>query len=200
MPGSAAATPTLAADSLLEHERVQDLVHEVHPPSDAHFTIEEIRGNDKLICFYTGFSSYKILLSFFQFLGPAVYELNYWGSKTSVHEPRKRKRLRKISPLNQFFMTLVKLRLNLKDSRSGLSFWGLRSFCFKVHNHMDLFYVPTSERSRLDAIDRASSRYSSSHISREVPKYSMPVRYIWRHQQTFACSRQPGAAISITIL
>lgn len=155
MPGSAAATPTLAADSLLEHERVQDLVHEVHPPSDAHFTIEEIRGNDKLICFYTGFSSYKILLSFFQFLGPAVYELNYWGSKTSVHEPRKRKRLRKISPLNQFFMTLVKLRLNLKildlAFRFGVSAASASRYittwiCFMYQHLKEVDWMPSIEQ------------------------------------------------------
>ena len=45
----------------------------------AKFSIEQIKHDDELVYFYTGFNSYKIYLAFFQFLGPAVSKLNYTG-------------------------------------------------------------------------------------------------------------------------
>ena len=87
-----------------------------------HFRIEDIQDNDKLIRFYTGFVSFVVFLAFFEFLGPVVNHLNYWGSKEGI---RKRHRKRKLDPRNQLFLTLVKLRLNLKLTdlafRFGLS-------------------------------------------------------------------------------
>lgn len=47
----------------------------------------------------------------FEFLGPVVYELNYWGAKEVDH---KRKYSMKLDPIDQFFLMLVKLKLNLK--------------------------------------------------------------------------------------
>ena len=81
------------------------------PQSEGPFRIEQIKSDDKLIRFYTGFMSYVIFLTFFEFLGPAVNDLNYWGSKESQH---KCHRTRKLDPMNQLFLMLVKLKLNLK--------------------------------------------------------------------------------------
>ena len=75
------------------------------------FRIEDILGDDKLVSFYTGFISYRVFSAFFEFLGPVVDNLNYWGDRERV---RKKNRPRKLSPKNQFFLTLVKLKLNLK--------------------------------------------------------------------------------------
>ena len=52
-----------------------------------HFRIENIASNDS---FYTGFPSYQVFLCFFEFLGPSVHCLNYWGDKDT--QPRQRKR------------------------------------------------------------------------------------------------------------
>ena len=52
-----------------------------------------------------------VFLAFFEFLGPVVEHLNYWGSKEGV---RQRHRPRKLDAKNQLFLTLVKLKLNLK--------------------------------------------------------------------------------------
>ena len=43
----------------------------------AFFRVEKIAENDSLIRFYTGFISFEILLTFFEFLGPAVHKLRY---------------------------------------------------------------------------------------------------------------------------
>ena len=37
-----------------------------------HFQIEDIAHDDKLVRLYTGFISYMVLISFFEFLGPSV--------------------------------------------------------------------------------------------------------------------------------
>ena len=93
-----------------------------HRDSKHYFWIEDIQGDDKLLCFYTGFTSFKIFMAFFEFLGPAKEHLNYWGEKTIPH---KRSCIRKLDTKTQLFLTLVKLRLNLKlkdlSFRFGLS-------------------------------------------------------------------------------
>ena len=45
------------------------------------FCIEQIQHDDKLVQFYTGFSSFRLFLAFFELLGPAVDHLYFWGSK-----------------------------------------------------------------------------------------------------------------------
>ena len=75
---------------------------------------------DKLIRFYTGFVSYDVFLSFFNFLGPVVNELRYQGKKGGQdlrHHPRM------LDPINQLLLTPVKLKPKLKDLsfRFGIS-------------------------------------------------------------------------------
>ena len=117
------------------------------------FTIEEIQHDDKLVCFYTGFVSYKIYLAFFNFLGPAVDKLNYWGCK--YPGPKKRQRVMKLSPMNQLFMTLVKLRLNLKVldlafrfgiSPASVSRYFTTWICFLYHHLKEIDWMPSVEQ------------------------------------------------------
>jgi hypothetical protein len=63
-----------------------------------YFRLEQVKHDDKLIRFYTGFVSYAVFLSFFNFLGPAVNELHYRGEK---ERKGLRHRVRKLDPLNQ---------------------------------------------------------------------------------------------------
>ena len=79
---------------------------------NAPFRVECIANDDKLIKLYTGFTTYSVFVAFFSFLGPSVNELTYWGDKESTGV---RHRQRKLSPFNQFFMTLIKLKLNLRN-------------------------------------------------------------------------------------
>ena len=75
------------------------------------FRVEQIL-DDSLIKFYTGFASYTLFLSFFEFLGPSMYRLNYWGD--GERKTSRRRKNTALTPLNQYFLTLVKLRLNLQ--------------------------------------------------------------------------------------
>ena len=74
------------------------------------FRLSVIAHSDYLVHFYTGFQSYDLLLTFFDFLGPVVNRLVYWWSK----EKTSRKIKTKLDPLNQLFLMLIKLQLNLR--------------------------------------------------------------------------------------
>ena len=82
-----------------------------------YFRLQDISNNDSLVRFYTGFYTYETLLTFYDFLGPSVNSLTYWGSKST-----KTKRQMKLDPLNQLFMTLMKLRLNVRERDLGQRF------------------------------------------------------------------------------
>ena len=118
----------------------------------AHFGVDQIKHDDHLISFYTGFSSYVTLMAFFQFLGTAVNKLHYWGTKA---HPRKRHRSTKLAPVDQLFMTLVKLRLNLKTKdlafRFGVSPAAVSRYittwiCFLYQHLKEIDWMPTVEQ------------------------------------------------------
>lgn len=120
--------------------------------SKRYFRIEDIQDDDKLLRFYTGFTSFKIFMAFFEFLGPAKEHLNYWGEKAVTHQ---RNRIRKLDTKNQLFLTLVKLRLNLKlkdlSFRFGLSTSQVSRYittwiCFLYHHLKEIDWMPSIDQ------------------------------------------------------
>ena len=100
-----------AHDEFLESENAQ-LKKQVSEKNTESFGIEQIRQDNRLVSFYTGFRSFSVFWgAFFYFLGLAVDKLTYWGRTSSS---RVCHRLTKVSPMNQLLMTLMRLRLNLK--------------------------------------------------------------------------------------
>ena len=81
------------------------------------FRLEDIAHSDQLIRCYTGFLSYVVLMAFFDFLGPAVNNIQYWGSKKGSSRRQK-----KLDPLNCLFLTLIKLHLNLTEQDLAFRF------------------------------------------------------------------------------
>ena len=63
-----------------------------------YFRVEDIQHNDKLVRFYTGFTSYAIFLAFFEFLGPVVDNRIYWGERRVFASDIVSA---KLSPMNQ---------------------------------------------------------------------------------------------------
>lgn len=63
------------------------------------YTVINFTNNDELIRLNTGFQSYEAFPAFFEFLGPAIHELKYWGEK---HYERKQQCKKKLSSLDQF--------------------------------------------------------------------------------------------------
>ena len=114
-----------------------------------YFRLEQVKHDDKLIRFYTGFVSYAIFLSFFNFLGPVVNELRYRGEKGGQG---LRHRVRMLDPINQLFLTLVKLKLNLKlkdlafrfgISPSAVSWYINTWICFLYHHLKEIDWTPS---------------------------------------------------------
>jgi len=116
------------------------------------FSIDQIKHNDHLVSFYTGFPSFAVFLEFYQFLGPAVDKLHYWGAKPDTG---KRHRSTKLTPMDQLFMTLVKLRLDLKFVDLAFRFnvsAGLISryfntwICFLYHHLKEIDWMPSTKQ------------------------------------------------------
>ena len=90
---------------------------------------------------------------FGEFLGPAIHNLKYLGeSERKTSRQRKKKAL---DPLNQLFLTLVKLRLNLKVKdlafRFGISTGMVSRYtttwiCFLYHHMKEINWTPTGDQ------------------------------------------------------
>ena len=140
----------IARIQFLEAENSK-LRHQLSQTGKSVFRIEQIMHDDSLVSLYTGFPSYAVLLAFFEFLGPAVHNLHYHGSKSKG----KRRRRTKLSPLNQFFMTMVKLKLDLNmldiSFRFGISSTSVSRYfitwvCFLYHHLNELNWYPSIEQ------------------------------------------------------
>ena len=66
------------------------------------FSIEQIKGDNKMIRFYTGFPSFLLLMICFKFLGAAVSNLSYGD-----HPKLAKGKPNKLSGLNEFFLMLL---------------------------------------------------------------------------------------------
>lgn len=82
-------------------------------------SVKEISNKQELIKLYTGFPSYEVFLAFYEFLGPSVSNLTYWGDKKSKS---LRKCHRKIESIDQLLLTLMKLKLNLRNKDLAFQF------------------------------------------------------------------------------
>lgn len=91
----------LTPDELVSNESVQCTLL-------GRFSIENIRTDPKAINYYTGFSNFDHFLFFFYCLGPAASDLK--------NQPTI------ISPLDQLFLTVIKLRQAKEDYELSLMF------------------------------------------------------------------------------
>ena len=83
------------------------------------FCMEGFIENNDAINFYTSFQTYSHLICF-NYLGNAVNHLNYRGSETSTSHRTKSQRA--LSPLNEFFLTLCRLRCGLLEQDLAFRF------------------------------------------------------------------------------
>ena len=113
------------------------------------------KGRDKDIQVYTGFATWDLFLLFFQSL--EVYDVNnlqYVGRERTFPDGKKRGPPRALDPLNEYFLTLVRLRLGLLEKdladRFGIS-QALVSVIFNtwlnlIYQHLSsLGFWPTRE-------------------------------------------------------
>ena len=82
------------------------------------FRLGSMEGDDDKITFYTGLPSYGSLIALYKFLGPAVDTLCYTTTKqpsSGSSTNSKRCRPRSLPPIEELFLTLVRLRLGLME-------------------------------------------------------------------------------------
>ena len=88
------------------------------------FSIDQIANDKKRVRFYTGFDDYDTLMICYRFLGPCVHHLQYWSKEIDQQkvalETRGAPRL--LSPLNEFFLVLCRLRLGLLEQDLAFHF------------------------------------------------------------------------------
>ena len=72
------------------------------------WTIDMYENDDKAILYYTGFDNYRHFNFVFDLLGPAAYELNF--------------RCDTLTPKDQFFLTMIKIRQAKEDVELSLFF------------------------------------------------------------------------------
>ena len=134
------------------------------------FQVEQIANNDDLIRFYTGFRSYSLFLLFFEFLGPATHQLEYWGD--AERKTSRRRKTRVLSPLNQYFLTLVKLRLNLRERDLAYRFGVSTAFvskifvtwvCFMYHQLREIDWTPSMEQVASTLPSAFQGKYSRTY-------------------------------------
>lgn len=89
-------------------------------PSESTFNFENCRQSNTAFKFYTGLTVAQFM-HLFASLGAAVYNLTYYGSKGTGKCKRKSATM-KILPLNQLFLTLVRLRVGLLHQDLGYRF------------------------------------------------------------------------------
>ena len=77
------------------------------------FSLENIGDDDGKVRFYTGFSTLAALMACFQFLDPSVTKLSYWPNTCETGTKCNKGRPRTLSPLDEFFLVLMHLRLGL---------------------------------------------------------------------------------------
>ena len=102
---SSASTPPTSNISTPPTSNIQ-----THTP----FRIENIMHDQHLVHFYTGFADYDALQCCFKFLGSSVYQLYYWyGSKNTSQGSKIT--ARSLTPINEFFLVMCRLRLGLLE-------------------------------------------------------------------------------------
>ena len=94
------------------------------------YTLETFR-NDKAIHFYTGLETFEKFMFVFHTLCPEAYSLRY-----------RRSQVLNISAVDQFLMTLMKLRRNKHDYELSFFFNIHQSSVSNIVGHLDKFHAP----------------------------------------------------------
>ena len=201
----------MAKIEMLENENTA-LKEEKERMEKRPFRLEDIMHDDRLVKMYTGFMSYELLVAFFDFLGPAVNNLNYCRTKDTIQSRKK-----KLDPFNCLLLTLMKLRLNLTEEDLGFRFgispatvsrYFITWICFLYHHLKEIDWCPTTEQVAGTLPNAFKEKYpmtyiiiDASEIFVETPSDLMLQSSTWsnykQHNTTkFLIGITPNGAIS----
>ena len=121
----------LKSENACQKNDIKLLKEQIHKEQiEKSFSVDRFKDDDKLFRFYTGLEDYKTFKILFETFGPAVNSIVYYDSNTKAenitssdfvkHGPK-----RLLTPEQEFFLVLVRLRLGLQEediaARAGLS-------------------------------------------------------------------------------
>ena len=126
------------------------------------FSLDKIKDDNAAILFYTGFSNYETLMSFYHYVEPKLQKMQYWkGEKhLKANQPYQEKDKnksgpsRKLSHLDEFLLVLMRLKAGLfvQDlaDRFGISTSLVSRICITWINLLylelnDIFPFPSQE-------------------------------------------------------
>ena len=95
--------------------RCTELEEELKASKIERFGLRRFQGNDGDIRFYTGLPTYNIFLCLFRYLEPLLPYLRYRPSKHDDPTPQLLYRTRILTPIDELFMVMVRLRLGLLE-------------------------------------------------------------------------------------
>lgn len=96
-------------------QQIVDLEEKYEQLEEQLFLFKNISSNDSLISFYTGLPNYQTMMGLYNYLDPGARgeNINYWLSGKDVAgtaKPTKQGRPRSLKPVDEFFLTLCRLR------------------------------------------------------------------------------------------
>ena len=109
-----------------------------------------------------------MFLCFFEFLGPSLHYLNYWGDKGTT----KGKRKKNLDPMNQLFLTLIKLRQNPKEKNLALRFgisvstvskYFIAWVCFLYSHFKEVNWMPDADQVKSTLLLVFKESYSNTY-------------------------------------
>lgn len=145
------------------------------------FSLDKIKNDSSAILFYTGFPSYDALIAFFNYIKPKITKMQYWKGENLLKESqpyqsdenkKKPGPSRKLAPLDEFLLVLMRLKAGLfvQDlaDRFGISISSISRICitwvnFLYYELKDLFPFPSQELVRKN-MPREFAQYPTTRI------------------------------------
>ena len=161
-----------------------------------YFGIGDIAADDSLVKFYTAFTSYEILLSIFDFLGPSVHQLNYWGSSDNRISHRQRKNS---THSTSSFQPLSSCSWTFEWKISHMQIWHFSRASVQVHYNLDCFlYRHLKEIEWMATVQQVRATLPVAFKQKYPTTYAIidAVRCSLKRHQTSKCSHQHGAVTS----
>ena len=162
-------------------EKLKEVQKENEMLLERQFSLNKIKDDDSAILFYTGFPTYKALISFYNFIEPKLGKMQYWKGQHSTKESQSyqednhRKKpgpSRKLTFLDEFLLVLMRLKAGLfvQDlaDRFGISTSLVSRICITWINLLyvelkDIFPFPSQELVRKN-MPKEFAEYSTTRI------------------------------------
>lgn len=134
-------------------KELQSVTQELQTIKSTHverFGLQRFQGSDDDIQFYTGLPSYNILQCLYRYLEPLLPYLRYRPNNLETPTRQLLNRQRLLQPIDELFLILVRLRLNLLEKDLGHRFHCSVSTVFRTCTAWLPFLITWPSRELID--------------------------------------------------